>query len=113
MRVVLFFELEDAVGHFEDDVVVGRSAILFLVKLGERLGDCLFHQDAEPTYKAAKFFLCQIQTQDLLVALMPENQNNKELEREFTLLGDDFRCKITPGHWHPPRYDRKALVSLP
>lgn len=85
---MLFFELEDAVEHSEDGIVVGRSVILFPVKLGERLEDCLFHQDAGPTYKAAKFFLCQIQTQDLLVALMPANQN-KELERELTLLGDD------------------------
>jgi len=69
---VLFFELEDAVEHSEDGVVADRSVILFPVKLEERLGDCLFHQDAEPTYKAAKFFLSQIQTQDLLVALMPE-----------------------------------------
>lgn len=76
MRVGLFFELEDAEEHFEDDVVVDGSVIPFHVGLGERLVDCLFHQDAESTYKAAAFFLCQKQNQDLLVALMPKKQTH-------------------------------------
>lgn len=90
MQTVLFSELEDAVRHSEADAVVERSVILFPVKLEERLKDCPFRQDVVPTYRVAKSFLRQIQTQDQLLALMSGDRNNlKRVKKTIVILGDD------------------------
>lgn len=73
MQFELFYELEDAAEHSEPDAVDDRPVILFPVE--ERWEDCLFRQDIVPTYRAVMSFSRRIQNQNLLVALMPENEN--------------------------------------